>query len=180
VDHLVAVETDVAVPERQRVNGPSAAFLGNGAPLPKSPSAAVFSTLEQQHRQTSAADDGCRINISERRLERRQGGKRTSCWRGGDLLAPGPFVFAIIVGVIAGAIMIAGVVHACLPPWKALSASENVRASSARPSTGTRTFSLRTSETPERCEPMRSLGTSRPRAFALSSTCLGERMLASM
>src|SRR5262249_53959285 len=100
---------------RQRVNGPSAAFLGNSAPLPKSPSAAVFSTLEQQHRQARAADDGCRIDVGERRLERRQGGERTSCWPGGDLLAPGPFVFAIVVGVIAVAIVVV-IAHVCLPP----------------------------------------------------------------
>src|SRR5262249_34972615 len=119
-EHLVVVaEADEAVLERQRIDGPSAAGLGDGALLPKSPSAAVFSTLEQQHRQTSAADDGCCIDVSERCLERRYGGERTSCWRGGNLLAPGPFVFAIVVGVIAVAIMIVVVAHACLPPRKA-------------------------------------------------------------
>jgi hypothetical protein len=80
---------------------------------PNPPSAAAFPTLEQQHRQTGAADDGCRIDIGERRLERRQGSKRTSCWRGGNL-APGPFVFAIVVGVIAVAIMIVVVTHGYL------------------------------------------------------------------
>jgi hypothetical protein len=39
-------------------------------------------------------------------LERRYGGERTSRWRRSDLLAPGPFVIAIIVGVIALAIVV--------------------------------------------------------------------------
>src|SRR6516164_2540956 len=178
VDHLVAVEADSAPLERQRIDGPSAVCLGDGASLPKSPSAAVFSTLEQHHRQTSAADDGCRVDVGERCLERRQGGERTSCWRGGDLLASGPFVFAIVVSVIAVAIMFVVVVaHNCLPPWKASSASENVRASSSRPRTGTRTFSDRTSDTPERFEMINSGGILRPRAFALSSSCFGVRIV---
>src|SRR6516162_800202 len=179
IEHLVVVaEANVAVLERQRIDGPFAAFLGDGTPLPEYPSAVIFPALEQQHWQPSPTDDGRRVDVGERRLERRQGGKRTSRWRGGNL-APGPFVFAIIVGVIAVAIVL-GIAHGCLPPQKALSASENVRASSPRPRTGTRTFSLRTSETPERREPMSSLGISRPRAFALSSTCLGERSSAFM
>src|SRR6516165_4428159 len=148
-EHLLFVaEADAAPLECQRIDGPSAVGFGNCALLPKSPGAVVLPTLEQHHRQAGAADDGCRVDVGERCLERRQGGERTSCWRGGNLLAPGPFVFAIVVGVIAVAIMIAGVVHAYPPPRRASSASENVRASSARPSTGTRTFSLRCSETP--------------------------------
>src|SRR5262249_48809895 len=181
-DHLVGVvEADEAVLERHRIDGPPAARLGDGLLLPEHPSAGAFA-LEQQHRQTRAADDGCRVDIGERRLERRQGGKRTSCGRGGDLLAPGPFVFTIVVGVIAVAIMIVIGVHGCLPIllWKVASASENIRAVSTRPGTRACAFSLRTSETPERREPMSSLGTSRPRAFALSSTCLGERISAFM
>src|SRR5262249_9504257 len=84
-------------------------------------------------RQTSAADDGCRIDVGERRLERRQGGKRASCWRGGDLLAPGPFVFAIVVGVIAVAIMMVVVAHAFPPgrlraPRKTFAPARPVRA----------------------------------------------------
>src|SRR5262245_4764729 len=183
IDHLVVVaEADVAVLERQRIDGPSAACLGDGALLPKPPGAAAFA-LKQHHRQTSAADDGGCGDIGERRLERRQGGKRTSCRRGGNLFAPaGPFVIAIIIGVIAVAIMIVIGVHDCLPIllWKVASASENVRAVSTRPGTGACAFSLRTSEMPERRELMSSLGTSRPRAFALSSTCFGERISAFM
>src|SRR5262249_25010972 len=124
----------------------------------------------------------------ERLLQCRQGGDRTSRWRGGNLLAPGPFVFAIVVGVIAiailivvvgmiaVAIMVVGVAHRLPPFWKAMSASENRRADSTRPGSGTCAFSTRTSETPERFETMSSGGTLRPRAFARSSTCLGERM----
>ena len=117
VGHLVIVaEADVAVLERQRIDGPPAVCLGDGALLPESPSAAAFA-LEQHHRQTGAADDRCRVDVGERRLERRQGGERTSrCWRGGKL-APGPFVFAVVVGVIAVAIMIV-IVHGCLLPGR--------------------------------------------------------------
>src|SRR5262249_15198036 len=66
------------------------------------------------------------------------------------------------------------------PPWKVASASENARAVSTRPGSAACAFSLRTSDTPERREPMSSVGTSSPRAFALSSTCLGERISAFM
>src|SRR5262249_45683566 len=178
VDYLVVVaEADVAVLERQRIDGPFAACLGDGALLPKSPSAAAFA-LEQQHRQTSAADDGCRIDVGERGLERRQGGERTSRWRGGNLLASGLVVFAIVVGVIAVAIGVV-ITHALSPFWKVSSASANARAVSTRPGTGACAFSIRTSEMPERFETMRSSGILRPRAFALSSTCLGERISAS-
>src|SRR5262249_6699266 len=166
VNHFVGVvEADEAVLERQRIDGPSAACLGDGALLPKSPGAAAFA-LKQHHRPTGAADDGCRIDVGERCLERRQGGERTSCRRGGNLLASEPFVIAIVVGVIAVAVMIAGVVHACLPPWKASSASENARAISTRPGIGACAFSTRTSETPERVETINSCGTFKPRAFA--------------
>ena len=61
------------------------------------------------------------------------------------------------------------------PSWKAASAAEKDRTSSLRPGTGARAFSLRTSETPEGCETINSVGTLRPRAFARISTCLGER-----
>src|SRR6516162_7162798 len=93
-------------------------------------SAAAFSTLEQHHRQTGAADAD--RDVSERCLQRRQGGERASRWRGGDL-APGPFVIAVVVGVIAVAILIVVVTTHALSPWKALSASENIRAVSLRP-----------------------------------------------
>src|SRR5262249_54867172 len=175
-EHFVALEANVAVLKRRWIDGPFAACLGHGSFLSIPVSAAVFSALKQHHRLTRTADDGCCIDLGERCLERRQGGKRASRWRGGDL-APGPFVFAIVVGVIAVAILVVVVATHTLPPfWKALSASENIRAVSLRPRTGACTFSARTSETPERAEAINSCGILRPRAFALSSICLGERI----
>src|SRR5262249_60159246 len=136
VKHFVALaKADVAVPKRRWVDGPSTTFLGDRALLPEPPSAVIFSALKQQHRQAAPADDCRRVGIVERGLERRQGGERTSCWRGGNLLALGPFVIAIVVSVIAITIMIRDILHVCLPPWKASSASENVRAVSTRPGT---------------------------------------------
>ena len=44
------------------------------------------------------------------------------------------------------------------PSWKASSAAEKDRTISFRPGTGARAFSLRTSETPERCETINSDG----------------------
>src|SRR5262249_55927449 len=168
-------EADAAPPKRHRVDRPSAVRFRDGLLLPEHPSARAFA-LEQQHRQTGAADDGCRIDAGERRLQRRQGGDRTSCRRGGDLLAPELFVFAIVVGVIAVAIVIRDINHVCFPPRKPVSASENTRAVSTRPRTGACAFSTRTSETPERFETINSCGILRPRAFARSSSCLGERI----
>src|SRR6516225_10916396 len=119
-NHFVAVaEGDAAPLDRQRIDSPPAAFLGNGAPLPEPPSAAIFSALEEHHRQSGAPDTDW--DISERCCERCYGGERTSCWRGGDLLASRLFVFAIIVSVIAVEIVVvSGIAHACLPPVKAL------------------------------------------------------------
>src|SRR5262245_52778956 len=148
---FIGTEADVTPLKRHGIDGPSATFLGDRALLPEAPDAA-FSALELQHRQTGAADVGRRVDAGERRLECCQGGKRTSRWRGGNLLAPGPFVFAAIiiggvVGVIVVVITIRNATHDLPPSWKALSAAENFRASSTRPGTGTCAFSTRTSET---------------------------------
>src|SRR6516164_5729332 len=89
-NHFVAVaEGDAAPLDRQRIDGPPAAFFGNGAPLPKSPSAAIFSTLEEHHRQSGAPDTDW--DISERCLKRRHGGECTSRWRRDNWLAFGLF-----------------------------------------------------------------------------------------
>src|SRR5262249_55065193 len=173
IDHLVGiVEANGTPPERHRIDGPLASFFGDGALLPIPPGAAAFA-LEQRHRQPRAAEDRRRVDVGERRLERRQGGKRTSCGGGGNLFASGIVIVIAIVVVIITHVL-------SLSFWKVSSASENDRASSFRPRTGTRTFSLRTRETPERRETINSVGTFRPRALARSSTCLGERRVSAM
>src|SRR5262249_653845 len=135
---------------------------------------AVLSALEEHHRQSGAADADW--DIGERFLERRYGSHhRTSFWHGGDF-ALGLLVIAFAI-VIAIAIMVMVIcIHGLASSLKALSCSEDGCASSTRPRTGLRAFSTRTSETPERLEPIKSCGTLRPRAFALISTCLGERI----
>src|SRR5262249_27750592 len=179
--HLfVIAKADVTPHERRRVGAPPAVRFGDNLPLSIHPSAIAFSALEKQHRQPSAAEVGRRIDVGERCLERRQGGERTSCGRGSNLFASRLLVIAIVVGVIVVVIRFVIVTHARLLCWKASSAAANDRAISPRPRTGTRTFSLRTSDAPERCETMSSSGIFKPRALARSSICLGERRASSM
>ena len=62
----------------------------------------------------------------------------------------------VVVGIVV--VIMVRLNHGLLPSWKASSASEKDRTISSRPGTGTRTFSLRTSEMPERRETMNSVG----------------------
>ena len=103
----------------------------------------------------------CHVDGVERRLpsavQRRRAPLR---WRGGD----GAPVVIVVIAPIVVIVMVVVVMftfgsHVCSPDcWNASSSAAKARAISSRPRTGTRTFSLRTSETPERRETMNSVG----------------------
>ena len=94
-----------------------------------------------------------------------------------DLIMATPLTRDVVARFVAGFRFEIAFDHACFPPWKLSSASENNRASSFRPGAGTCAFSTRVSDVPERVETMNSEGTLTPRALARISTCFGERIV---